>query len=339
MSRSLASRRRNTPWIHRWSRPLIGAIAILGILNTGYITFTKLSRSVAICPTDGCERVLESPYANVFGLPLSLFGLLAYIVMAILALSPLLVNKETNKALRTSLENKTWPLLFIGATAMTVFSGYLMYIMTSQFVAKFGMQGVCIFCIASAVFALAMLALVLLGRDWDDIGQLGFLGVITLMVTLVGTLALYAPISAKVAESTPTSNPTASATSSPAQGISVPVVNTSSKAEIELAKHLKSIGAKMYGAYWCPHCHDEKEAFGKEAAEIINYVECDSGGVNPQTELCQQVLEKAKKQSGQEVVGFPTWEINGKYFIGTQTLTDLAKNSGYKGPLNFKNGS
>lgn len=332
MSKSLASRRRNTPWIHRWSRPLIGAIAVLGILNTGYITLNKLTRTSAICPTGGCERVLESDYATIFGLPLSLFGLLAYIAMAVLALSPLLVNKETNKALRTQLENWTWPLLFIGATAMTVFSGYLMYIMTSQFVAKFGMGGVCFFCIASALFAFSMLALTLLGRDWDDLGQLGFIGVITLMVTLIGTLALYAPINAKL-----TPQPTASG--SPTQGIESPITTTSSTAEIELAKHLKKIGAKMYGAYWCPHCHDEKQLFGKEAAQIINYIECDPGGVNPQTALCQQILEKAKKQSGQEVVGFPTWEINGKFYMGTQTLTDLANRSGYTGPQNFKNGS
>jgi uncharacterized membrane protein/glutaredoxin len=332
MSKSLASRRRNTPWIHRWSRPLIGAIAFLGILNTGYITLSKLTRTTAICPTEGCERVLESDYATIFGLPLSLFGLLAYIAMAVLALSPLLVNKETNKALRTKLENLAWPLLFIGATAMTVFSGYLMYIMTSQFVAKFGMGGVCFFCIASALFAFSMLVLTLLGRDWDDLGQLGFIGVITLMVTLIGTLAIYAPITAKL---TPQPNPSGS----PTQGIEYPITTTSSTAEIELAKHLKKIGAKMYGAYWCPHCHDEKELFGKEAAQIINYIECDPGGVNPQTELCQQILEKAKKESGQDVVGFPTWEINGKFYMGTQTLTDLADRSGYKGPRNFKNGS
>jgi uncharacterized membrane protein len=333
MSRSLASRRRNVPWMHRWSRPLIGAIAALGMLNTGYITFSKLTKTVAICPTDGCERVLESPYATVFGLPLSLFGLLAYIAMAVLAVSPLLVSQETNRTLRTDLENKTWPLLFIGATAMTVFSGYLMYIMTSQFVAKFGLGGVCLFCIASALFAFSMLVLTLLGRDWDDLGQVGFIGVITLMVTLIGTLAIYSPINAKAPE------PTASVSGSPNQALELPVVNTSSQAEIELAKHLKKIGAKMYGAYWCPHCHDEKEAFGKEATAIINYVECAPEGVNSQSDLCVQVLEKAKKQSGQDVVGFPTWEIKGNYYIGTQTLTDLANNSGYQGPRNFKNGT
>ncbi len=323
---SLISRRRNVPWIHRWSRQIIGAIALLGILNTAYLTINKFSNTSTACPTSGCERVLESPYALLLGLPLALFGLLAYIAMAVFALGPLTVSGEKNKPLRTSLEKWTWIFLLIGSTAMTVFSGYLMYIMFFQFVSKFGVGGICYYCIASALFAFSMFTLTLLGRDWEDVSQLLFLGVLTLMVTLVTTLAVYSPINV------PTPQPTASGT--PAYAI----VNTSSNTEIELAKHLKSIGAKMYGAYWCPHCHDQKELFGKEAAQIFNYVECAPDGVNSQTALCQEVGPKIEKQTGQPL-GFPTWEINGKYYSGTQTLTDLATKSGYQGPRNFKNGA
>ncbi|NJP08282.1 MAG: vitamin K epoxide reductase family protein [Leptolyngbyaceae cyanobacterium RU_5_1] len=314
---SLVSRRRNTPWIHRWSRQIIGAIAILGILNTAYITLTKLAKTAAACPTSGCEQVLESPYATVFGLPLSLFGLLAYLAMAVLALAPLAVKPEQNKPLRTTLEKWTWLPLFVGATAMTVFSGYLMYIMVSQFVSKFGAGGVCYYCVASALFALGMLVVILIGRDWEDIGQLLMVGAIVVMVTLIGTLAIYAPINPQTPRATTSS--------------------TSSKAEIELAQHLKKIGAKMYGAYWCPHCQDQKELFGKEAAKIMPYIECASDTANSQTALCQEILPKVEAQTGQKF-GFPTWEINGKFYTGTQKLTDLANASGYQGPRNFKNG-
>ncbi len=325
---SLVGRRRNVPWIHRWSRQMIGAIAIFGAINTAYITITKLSKTVAACPTSGCERVLDSPYATVFGLPLSLFGLAAYIGMAVLALAPLAINIEQNRKQRTKLEDLTWKLLFIGATAMTVFSGYLMYIMMSQFVSKYGAGGICYYCIASALFALSMFVLTLIGRDWEDIGQLILLGIITLMVTLIGTLVIYAPISNTAA----TTQVTASGNAGPA------IVNTSSPAEMELAKHLKQIGAKMYGAYWCPHCHDQKELFGKEAAAIYPYVECAPDGVNPKTELCQEIAPKIEKQTGQSF-GFPTWEVKGQYLTGTQSLTDLATQSGYQGPRNFKNGT
>lgn len=323
---SLVSRRRNLPWIHRWSRPILGAIALVGATNTAYLTVTKLAKTTAVCPTNGCERVLDSPYATVLGLPLALFGLLAYLAMAAFAFSPLLINADKNRSLRTSLEKTTWWLLFAGAVSMTVFSGYLMYIMFSQFVSKFGAGGICYYCIASAVFALSLLVITLLGRDWDDVGQLLFTGAIIAMITLVGTIAIYAPVN----NATPSPN---------ASGNAFPLVTTaSSAAEIGLAKHLKQVGAKMYGAYWCPHCHDQKQLFGKEAAQIFTYVECASDGQNSQAALCQDVATKAQAKTGQPF-GFPTWEINGQFYSGTQSLTDLARNSGYKGPQNFKNGA
>ena len=34
-----------------------------------------------------------------------------------------------------------------------------------------------------------------------------------------------------------------------------------------LARHLKKIGAACYTAWWCPHCQEQRESFGKEAVE------------------------------------------------------------------------
>ena len=309
----MTSRRRQVPWMYRQSRFLIAAIAVLGLLNTGYITVTKLFGGETACPTSGCEQVLSSPYATVFGLPLALFGFLAYLAMAAFALVPLAVNPEKNRQLRSSLENQTWLLLFIGSTAMLVFSGYLMYIMFSQFVAKYGAGGVCYYCLASALFALALFVLTLLGRDWEDRGQLLFTGVIVAMVTVVGTLGIYANIAG------------ASATPNTPGAVGPAIVTTSGSAEIELARHLTDTGAKMYGAYWCPHCHDQKQLFGRQAR--IPYVECAPDGKNSQTKLCQD----------KKIEGFPTWEIKGQMVTGTQTLQQLADLSGYTGSRDFKN--
>lgn len=322
------TRRRSTPWIHRAARPLIGAIAGLGILNTGYITFNKLSSATVACPTSGCERVLESPYAVLFGLPLSLYGLLAYIGMAVLALAPLLVNPEEKKSLRTNLENQTWLLLFAGATAMLLFSGYLMYIMFSKFVSQFGVNGICYFCLASATFATLMFVLTLIGRDWNDRGQLFFLGTIIAMITLIGSIAWGASIGR---------GPIDAATITDAAGNPYFVVNnTSGQAEIGLAKHLKQTGATMYGAYWCPHCCEQKQFFGKEALADFPYVECAEGGKEAQIETCQKVLGEAENQLNQKP-GYPTWQINGKFYSGRQTPQQLASASGYTGPQDFKN--
>ncbi|UBF29047.1 vitamin K epoxide reductase family protein [Kovacikia minuta CCNUW1] len=321
---SLVNRRRSSPWIHRWSRHLIGAIAVLGAINTAYLTITRLTNTATTCPTSGCERVLESSYATVFGQPLALFGLLAYIGMAVFALGPLAVSPEQNRPLRTQLEKWTWLPLFIGATAMTIFSGYLMFIMFSQFVSKFGVGGICYFCVASAIFALSMFVLTLIGRDWDDIGQLLITGIVVAMVTIIATLAIFSQNAPSVAggAADPKAPP--------------PITTTSSSAEIELARHLKSVGAKMYGAYWCPHCHDQERLFGKEAFTSINYIECAPDGTKNQSALCLKIAPDSEKQTGQSF-GFPTWEINGKYYPGIQTLENLAKISGYTGPRNFKN--
>lgn len=88
------SRRRSTPWIHRLSRPLIAAIAGCGALTTAYLTVVKLTQNPVACPTKSCDLVLASPYATIFGLPLALFGLLAYTSMVIFALAPLAVNSS-----------------------------------------------------------------------------------------------------------------------------------------------------------------------------------------------------------------------------------------------------
>jgi uncharacterized membrane protein/glutaredoxin len=312
----MSSRRRQQPWMYRKSRYLIAAIAALGAINTGYITYNKFFGGVTACPTSGCEQVLSSAYAEVFGLPLALFGLLAYLAMGAFALAPLAINPERDRQTRTSLENITWLLLFVGATAMLVFSGYLMYIMFSQFVAQFGAKGICYFCLASALFALSLFVLTLMGRDWEDRGQLFFTGAIVALVTVIGTLGIYSNIggSAVAGSNTPGQAPPAVAT-------------TSGQAEVALAKHLKSVGAKMFGAYWCPHCHDQKDLFGQEAAKDFPYVECAADGQNSQAALC---TEKG-------VTGYPTWTIGDQKLEGTQSLQKLAEASGFKGSQNFKN--
>jgi uncharacterized membrane protein/glutaredoxin len=311
------SRRRSTPWIHRSSRFLITAIALLGAVNTGYLTATKLLGRETACPTSGCEQVLSGPYATVFGLPLALFGLLAYTSVAVMAAAPLLVNSETQKKLRANLEAWTWPLLFAIATSMMIFSGYLMYIMVTKYILVYGSQGICFYCIASALFATSLFVLTLLGRAWEDVGQLFFIGIVVGMITLIATLGIYGKLGKSA------SLDSGSGTQA------IQITTTSSQAEIALAQHLKQIGAKMYGAYWCPHCHDQKQLFGKEAFSNITYIECDPSGKNAQPDLC-----KAAK-----IESYPTWEINGKLYSGTQPLEQLATASGYKGPQNFKNSS
>lgn len=71
------------------------------------------------------------------------------------------------------------------------------------------------------------------------------------------------------------------------------------------------------GAYWCPHCQEQKHQFGG-AAGLLPYVECDPKGPNAQPERCER--------AGVRV--FPTWDIGGSRREGVQSLEALAEASG-----------
>src|SRR5262249_49544520 len=81
----------------------------------------------------------------------------------------------------------------------------------------------------------------------------------------------------------------------------------------ELARHLRDSGAIMYGAYWCPHCSEQKHLFGA-AVKDVPYVECDAKGVNARPDLCERAGVKV----------YPTWVIDGARREVVQTLGDLA---------------
>jgi uncharacterized membrane protein len=302
------SRRRSTPWIHRWSRFLIGGIAILGAVITGYLAISHFQGQAVACPTSGCDAVLSSKYAKLGGLPLSLFGTLAYASMALFSLGPLALSDSQQKDLRKKLEDWTWLLLLAGAIAMVVFSGYLMWLLFFKINA-----GICIYCVASATFTMSMLLLTLFGRSWPDIGQVFFVGIVVAIVAVIGTLIFYESV-------------TGGPFPEPNKEL-LPITTNSGPAEIALAEHLTSVDAKMYGAYWCPHCHDQKQLFGKEAFSKVSYVECDPNGPNAKPDLC----------AAAKVKSYPTWNIKGKVVPGTQALTELGKVSAYTGPQNFKN--
>ncbi|MEA5472551.1 vitamin K epoxide reductase family protein [Spirulina sp. 06S082] len=313
------NRNRSLPWIYQKSRWLIGAIALLGFALTSYLTITKLTGNSAICfaEGDGCNIALSSSYATVFGLPLSLYGGIAYLSMAVLALIPAIVQLE-DKSQRDRLENWSWNLLLIGGTAMTAVSSYLVYLLA------FELHIFCPYCLASATFSLSLFVLTLLGRLWEDWGQVFFTGILVAIVTVVGTLGVYAneapptlingriPIPALKTASTP--------------GIGWDITTKSSTSEIALAQHLSKIGAKMYGAYWCPHCGEQKLLLGNQALSQINYIECDRKGKNSQTAQCHAV----------GITSFPTWEIDGELYPGIQSLEKLAQLSGYEGSQDFK---
>jgi len=321
-------RRRSIPWIYRWSRPIIGAIAIAGAILTAYLTITKLAGGGPVCTAEsagaGCGGVLNSDYATVFGLPLSLFGCLAYISMAAFALVPLAISPDKKKQ-KQQIENATWWLLLAGSIAMAVFSAYLMYILATE------LKTVCPYCIGSAAFSLSLLILTIVGRDWEDVGQILFTGAVVGLLTLVVTLGIYSgvggnaiadevvdPRDGKIEISEPKGNYT--------EPYGWKITSISGEAEIALAEHLTATGAKKYGAFWCPHCFEQKQLFGQEAFAEVTYIECAEGGKDPQPQVCRAA----------GIQSFPTWEIDGKFYPGIKTPEELAQMSNYQGNNEFK---
>ncbi len=313
--------RRPSSWIHRFSRLLIGAIAAVGIADTGYLTSVKLAGNGVACSSEGCNQVLSSPYANVFGLPLTLFGLLAYVAIAVLAIAPLIIPAQNNKKFQNQLQDLTWLGMFLIGTAMAVFSGYLMYLLA------FVIQAACPFCIVSAICSFSIWILTLVGREWDDIGQLLFRGLAIAALTALVTLGIYSGVGGTVADGNTTSEiTTLEPSGAPNKENGWTITSKSGASEIALAEHLKKIDAKMYGGFFCSHCYNQKQLFGREAFKSsINYIECAPDGKDSQSALCEK----------EGIKGFPTWEIKGKKYAGTQSLEQLAKASDYQGSQEF----
>jgi uncharacterized membrane protein len=93
-----------------------------------------------------------------------------------------------------------------------------------------------------------------------------------------------------------------------------PAIKSASSARaLALAKRLQAASGRMYGAYWCSHCDNQKQVLGREARQLYTYIECDKEGVDAQRKLCNR----------KEVPGYPTWELYGQFFPGEKDLSEL----------------
>ncbi|MBI2135057.1 hypothetical protein HYU09_03635 [Candidatus Woesearchaeota archaeon] len=84
------------------------------------------------------------------------------------------------------------------------------------------------------------------------------------------------------------------------------------------AKCLTENNAKMYGAFWCPHCQNQKEMFGS-SWENVNYIECSLPDKSGQTKVCKDAGIKA----------YHTWEFaDGRRIEGELSFLQLSQLSG-----------
>lgn len=84
------------------------------------------------------------------------------------------------------------------------------------------------------------------------------------------------------------------------------------------AQCLSSKGVKMYGAFWCPHCLEQKELFGS-SFDFAPYVECGVEGSRAEQPVCVQAGIK----------NFPTWVFpDGTRVEGKLMMTALRDKTG-----------
>lgn len=65
-------------------------------------------------------------------------------------------------------------------------------------------------------------------------------------------------------------------------------------------------GAIFYGAFWCPHCQEQKQEFGKSVGKLP-YIECSTPDGQRQTQVC---IDKG-------ITSYPTW------FFSTEGTTTM----------------
>lgn len=61
----------------------IAAAAAAGIALAAYLLYTRETGGTLMCTTGGCDTVQSSRYAEIFGVPVVTFGLVAYIVLLV----------------------------------------------------------------------------------------------------------------------------------------------------------------------------------------------------------------------------------------------------------------
>lgn len=86
----------------------------------------------------------------------------------------------------------------------------------------------------------------------------------------------------------------------------------------QFAACVKNSGALFYGAFWCPHCQNQKaefKTFFESAEKDLPYVECSTPDSRGQLQVCKD----------QSIQGYPTWKFaDGSTQEGEINLQDLA---------------
>lgn len=124
-------------------------LAVVGVIDSAYLSWVKIIHAEVYCGGSGsCQTVANSPYSEVAGIPIAIFGLAAYLlIIGLLFLEG-----------RGKFWQQNSPLIIFGVTlAGTIYSIYLTYIEVAVIYA------ICPYCVVSAI-VMALLLIVAIIR-------------------------------------------------------------------------------------------------------------------------------------------------------------------------------
>ncbi len=132
-----------------FAKPAIFAavVALFGLLDSGYLTAKHFTDKNVPCNfITGCEQVLKSSYAEIFGIPTAAFGAFAYFAVFSLAVLTIYGNRQM------------WNVLGVFVVMMAIFTAWLIYLQA------FVIGAFCQFCLISAATTFTLLIIYLVSK-------------------------------------------------------------------------------------------------------------------------------------------------------------------------------
>jgi uncharacterized membrane protein len=145
--KTLLTKQLNLQRIPKWIPIVFIMLASVGFADSTYLAIQHFQNEIPPCTVGGCESVLTSQYAQVFGIPMSLLGAIYYLVMLVL----LFLFVDTKKEILLRLHGILSVVGFLASVG-------LMYIMI------FIIKAFCPYCAVSAIVSITTFCFVLWTR-------------------------------------------------------------------------------------------------------------------------------------------------------------------------------
>lgn len=122
-------------------------VSLFGLLDSAYLTAKHFTDKNVPCNfITGCEQVLKSSYAEIYGIPTAAFGAIAYFAVFSLAILTFYGNY------------KLWNVLGILVSLMAIFTAWLIYLQA------YVIGAFCQFCLISAATTFTLLIIYLVSK-------------------------------------------------------------------------------------------------------------------------------------------------------------------------------